>query len=381
MNTIQTNIFILGAGIAGCTAALNLAGFCRVIMIDRNTSPQPRAGESLPPAANNLLKDMGLWEEFCQQQHLPNYGNQSHWGGNDWQETDFLRDPSGHGWHLDRQKFELWLQQKAVQRGSLFLNTTQLKGVEQLANGRWRLHLAREKENITVEADVLIDASGRNPHLAKRLGGERKDLDKLVCGWFLGTDEVQKSLQGLSYIQADEAGWWYTAPTPNGKRILSFHTDSDNTAVEMLRTPEKLLAAIHANQDLEKRVSLVAFRANPNTLHYGTTAAHSAITQPFVGEKWLTVGDAALSFDPLSSQGIFNALYTGLAAAESCYRYLQGQIVDFSEYEQSLFSIFHAYQNHLSQWYSLEKRWQEADFWKRRSLIPTRPVSPTTPSA
>ena len=38
------------------------------------------------------------------------------------------------------------------------------------------------------------------------------------------------------------------------------------------------------------------------------------------------------SFDLLSSQDIFNALYAGLREAENAYRFLRGEIQDFSEY-------------------------------------------------
>ena len=101
-------------------------------------------------------------------------------------------------------------------------------------------------------------------------------------------------------------------------------------------------------------------------LQHGTTAAHSALTQPAAGKAWLAVGDAALSFDPLSSQGIFNALYTGLAAAESVHRFLQSEISSFAEYQEQLEEIRAAYERHLQAWYRSEKRWSEEEFWQGR---------------
>jgi flavin-dependent dehydrogenase len=101
-------------------------------------------------------------------------------------------------------------------------------------------------------------------------------------------------------------------------------------------------------------------------LQHGYTAAHSAITQPAAGNAWLAAGDAALSFDPLSSQGIFNALYTGLAGAESAHRFLRGQISSFAEYQQQLEAIRDAYTRNLQAWYRSEKGWSGEEFWKGR---------------
>jgi flavin-dependent dehydrogenase len=39
--------------------------------------------------------------------------------------------------------------------------------------------------------------------------------------------------------------------------------------------------------------------------------------EPCAGEGFLAAGDAALALDPLASQGLLNALFTGLAAAEA----------------------------------------------------------------
>ena len=138
---MEVDVFILGAGPAGCCVALNLAPFYRTLMIDRNSIPKPRAGESLPPAANPLLRDMGLLDEFRKQGHLPYYGNQSRWGSEHLKEIDFLRDPRGHGWHLDRQEFEIWLRDKAVERGAALLAPAWLAQVEWDEDQRWRIAL------------------------------------------------------------------------------------------------------------------------------------------------------------------------------------------------------------------------------------------------
>jgi len=365
---MEVDVFILGAGPAGCCAALNLAPFYRTLLIDRSSTPKPRAGESLPPAANKLLGDMGLLDEFKRQGHLPYYGNQSRWGSETLQEADFMHDPLGHGWHLDRPVFESWLREKTVERGAALLSPARLVDVAREDPKSWKITVMHGDRCMEIRSLLLLDAGGRTPVLARRLGAARIPSDNLVCGWLIGETCAQTghSEQGFSYIHAAPEGWWYTAPTPGGKRILAFHTRANHPATPWFRSARALLEQAQRIPHLWERLGFELGEQDPGNQLHGYTAANSAMTQPAVGDAWLTVGDAALSFDPLSSQGIFNALYTGLAASESAYRFLQGEISSFSEYQQQLEAIWDAYQKHLQEWYRTETRWSEEEFWKGR---------------
>jgi flavin-dependent dehydrogenase len=90
------------------------------------------------------------------------------------------------------------------------------------------------------------------------------------------------------------------------------------------------------------------------------------VLEPCAGPAWLAAGDAALSFDPLSSQGLLNALFTGLAAAETADGYLSGRNESVTEYVTVVDGIRDAYRGHLAAWYRSETRWPRAPFWCRR---------------
>jgi hypothetical protein len=97
------------------------------------------------------------------------------------------------------------------------------------------------------------------------------------------------------------------------------------------------------------------------------TAAHDSTLIPPVGDGWLAAGDAAQSFDPLSSQGLFHALYTGLSSAEVAERFLSGDASGLGDYAARLAEIDAAYIRNLKDWYGQERRWPEHEFWRRRS--------------
>lgn len=360
---MQVDVLILGAGPAGATAALNLAPGCRTLLLDRQPVPAQRIGESLPPAARRLLTDMGLWETFLAQGHAPCHGNRSLWNGEP-AEQDFLRDPDGHGWHLDRARFEAWLRAKAQERGAALLAPATIKAIEPVSGG-WQVLLATPDRVIQLQTRVVIDACGRASALGKRLGAQRTRQDRLVCGWLYGRDEHVEATDGRSYIEAMPQGWWYSAALPDHRRVLALHTDADLPNARKLRQPGWLLAAATSSPNLGALLARAGFIADGEVR---IAAAHSTVLRPGAGQGWFAVGDAALGFDPLSSQGLFNALYTGLAAAEAYYRHMHDDPRAIEDYRQELARIERAYRHHLDFWYIQETRWPDEAFWQRRHV-------------
>ncbi|HEX7191770.1 MAG TPA: tryptophan 7-halogenase [Thermoanaerobaculia bacterium] len=333
------DVLIVGAGPAGATAALNLAPVRSVAVIERRAEPPARIGESVPPAIRRLLADMGLFDDFVAQGHEPCYANRAVWGDPTPRDFDFLRDPDGHGWHLDRTRFERWLRDVARDRGADIV-VESFDCIERV-HDRWRAG--------SVSARLVIDAGGRAAPFARRTGAQVVNDDRLVAVWTSGRQ--REPSQRLTYVEAARDGWWYTAPLPNGRRVVAFHTDSDLGVPRSLEAFPRELACVLRGFVADQPVAV--------------TAANSATLTPCVGDGWLAAGDAALSFDPLSSQGILNALFTGLAAAEASDRFLDGEPLD--DYANTIAGVRDAYRAHLSTWYGLEQRWPDAPFWLRRS--------------
>ena len=213
------------------TAALNLAPGRRVLLVEREAAPRQRIGESLAPAARRLLADMELWEDFLLQGHAPNHGTLSHWGGAP-AHHDFLRDLDGQGWHLDRARFESWLCAHARRRGACLLSSTQVGVISPKKDG-WEAVLRSEHGTFQVCARAVIDASGRSAMVARQFGARRRRADKLICAWLYGSD--RRAAPELSHVEAEENGWWYSAPLPNRRRVLAFHTDADLFAARAAR--------------------------------------------------------------------------------------------------------------------------------------------------
>ncbi|MEL7114480.1 MAG: FAD-dependent monooxygenase, partial [Pseudomonadota bacterium] len=132
----EVDIAIIGAGPAGAALASALAGAYRVLLIDRWEKPPQKIGESLIPAARRLLRDLHLLDAVAARGYPDYVGNRSYWGSVTAETRDFIRDPDGLGWHLDREDFDLMLRQEAVRRGAHLLAPARLGEVVR-DGGRW----------------------------------------------------------------------------------------------------------------------------------------------------------------------------------------------------------------------------------------------------
>ncbi len=352
------DVIIVGAGPAGATAALNLASFRRVLLVDRWPVPCGRIGESLPGVARRLLADMGLWEGFLGDAHAPRYRHLGSWGADEAVERDTLRDPDGHGWHLDRARFERRLRATAAARGATLLAPARLATLARDGDA-WRVGLDHGGRVAEFRVRLIIDAAGRNSRLPVGRGSRRVADDRLVCAWLRARAPLPA---GTTQIEAEPGGWWYAAPLPGGEALLAFHTDADLPAGRQCHTSGVMLERARHLPMLGKQLQGAAW----HDAAHGYCAAHGAALSPVAGQGWIAVGDAALAFDPLSSQGLFNALYTGLAGAETADRLLSGNPAAAAEYADELGRIRSTYRHHLAAWYDLEQRWADQPFWARR---------------
>ena len=83
------------------------------------------------------------------------------------------------------------------------------------------------------------------------------------------------------------------------------------------------------------------------------------------GPGWIAVGDAAMSWDPLSSLGIYKALDSGLRALESVAGALR-QNTSCAKYTDWSDNVFRHYMVLRNKTYKEQRRWPGSQFWKRR---------------
>jgi flavin-dependent dehydrogenase len=323
---------VIGGGPAGCAAAATLArgGRSVVLHVDRRPHRAFGVGEGAPPGLDRAVDEVFGHGTFETTHHLRSLGNRAAWGSDDLLGTDFMLNPFGTGWHLDRAAFD-----------------ADLLAATEAAGATLRTSL---DDGGPITAPVVIDASGRRADHARHRGARRVATDRLVA--VLTTYErAAGDADATTTVEAVEAGWWYTCPIPRLRRVVAFLTDGDLLADE-LRTGAGF------DRHARRTIHVASLLGRGQPLDPLVVAAGTAHLEPPCGEGWLAAGDAAASFDPLSSQGILTAVLMGSEAARCVddpqpfvtrYR----TIVDHHEAERRAI-------------YQREDRWPTAPFWSRR---------------
>ena len=83
----------------------------------------------------------------------------------------------------------------------------------------------------------------------------------------------------------------------------------------------------------------------------------------------IPAGDATASFDPLSSIGIGHAISSGIHAARIVHASLKSNDDFLSEYMHNVQQNFSEYMLNKKHYYSMEQRWKDKPFWKRRHAV------------
>jgi flavin-dependent dehydrogenase len=350
------DVLVAGGGPAGSAAAIALAqAGRRVVLADAPVADRDRlkVGESLPPAARPLLMDLGLLETVESGGHLRSCATSAAWGSTRLVANDFVFDPNGHGWHLDRQRFDRSLRVVAAGAG-----VDVRVGATASVCGRWvrgwRVGLGDRGE---VHARALVDATGRRAALARAIGARRERSDRLV-GVFGSAPARPGDVDARTLVEAMPDGWWYTALVPGRRRVAVLLSDADLVPPDV-RTPAGFLSALGCTDHIGPLLADGAIEPR-------TEPAHGSRLRPPGGDGWVAVGDAALAFDPLSSQGMTTALYTGLAGARAIDAHLGGHPQALDDYAARIAAIGAAYEQNRLHAYAAEWRWPERPFWARR---------------
>lgn len=363
-----------GGGPAGASVARVLAEAGRaVLVLDAPRRPRPERtphgdfsprgiGESLPGGARPLLRRLGALDLVEQAGHRRSQGVASSWGSPRLEAAhDPARSPYGPGWHLDRARFDALLRTLARESGAELRAARVVRLAPRPDGSGWRIGTA---EGESCEARFLVDATGRTGALARRLGVRRERDTALaaVVAWVRAED----AREARTILEAVPEGWWYSALLPGDERVLAFHGEARDVAA-LRRDPKAWAARLGATRWVREGLdALLADPAEGLLEPLRTTDAAGARLDRFAGENWLAVGDAALAFDPLSSQGLLTAHYSGVLAGEALRAALDGAPDRLHDYAAGIEALRTHYLRHHRDAYRQEDRWPAEPFWSVR---------------
>jgi flavin-dependent dehydrogenase len=356
------DVCIVGAGPAGiaASAVLNQAG-ARVAIINKPEA-FPKANksrwETLSPRIEVILQQLGFEDALKDSCKYNVTAHVSSWGSEEVVWESVIKRPDSGAFIVDRNQFDMSLCAIAAHQGIVFIHANNID-IERNRN-YWSLFIKHPKA-FEISASFLIDAAGYGAPIARRLGAKRIVVDKLVAQWLIfPTDcDTDKTVR----IDALQDGWLFTVAGEK-QRLLCFFTDgkilnpaSKSSIKQMM---EERIAKAPAIRNLLETVSISPI-SNSGVTFAATSTLHRAI-----GEYWLACGDAAQTYDPLSSQGCYQAFLSGCHAGTALIDYHNGSLSAFENYNRLIRTEFIQFLRTLCKQYRLESRWANSAFWKKR---------------
>lgn len=352
------DVAIIGGGPAGSACAGLLAGAKRsVALIERSDYCGTRIGETLPPRARQMLGAVGV-TALHQDGHVPAPGIVTAWGSAVTQSNDFLANPYGNGWHLDRTRFDRMLAARSRAAGATVYEATAVSRCEAIEGG-WQIALRDGACDGALTCRFVIDASGRHDTDIKRHAGRRALHDKLIgIAAFASRGAIEDR---RTLIEASPRGWWYSSLLPDDRHVTVYMTDADTIDLRQSHRLESLQREI-----TDAPLTHARWKTLGSVLEVTASAAMTSRQTLVRGSNWLLAGDAAMTWDPLSGQGVCKALESGIRAADAIDRALDGDARGLDAYGRWTDASFDDYLKTRSMYYRAEQRWPASPFWQRR---------------
>jgi len=307
-------------------------------------------------------------------------GNVSCWGNSAPLVNDFYFTSKGYGLCVDRKYFDSALLATAQAAGAQLYMGASFHGCRRnVQKNHWEIDMVTAGTGTSTHTSkYILDCSGRRATVAFALGIERYHYDNLFAFAQRFVTDSGRDQDTYTRIEACSDGWWYSNKLPSStrhlkqestqqvERVVVFHTDKDSKQAKQAANTQGFVELLAQSPQLAEYVRHAEFK--PVGRVRGAAAGSERLSK-FCGDGWLAVGDAAQSYDPLSSQGIYKALSSGSMAAQMVHYALSDSNKDtffIKRYAQEQTRLWNEYVQQRDHYYTSEQRWSNHLFWTRR---------------
>lgn len=351
------DVAVIGGGPGGSTAAALLAGAGRdVVVLERERFPRFHVGESLLPWNMRIFERLGVVEAL-RGAFIDKWG------------VEFVssRGDLGTTFHFDaaldsrypscfevqRSRFDEILLRNAAARGADVREGVTVTEARRTTEG-WTLGCRGEAgAPPAVKARFLVDASGRDGFMARRLGLREADPSSrraALYAHYKGIPRATGRDAGNIVIVMMRDGWIWFIPFADGTTSVGLVADGESFARTRLSNEEALSEGIRRCPAARER----ARGAERITPVLGASD-WSYVCRGIAGDGYLMVGDAAAFVDPVFSSGVLLAMTSAEAAAgllEEALGSGRPSRARWSAYERDLLSHAATYRRMVDLFYS-----------------------------
>ncbi len=323
------DVIVIGGGPGGSTAA-TLVGEKghRVLLLERDKSPQFKVGESLMPATYWTFQRLGVLEKL-KDSHFPEKYSVQFYSSSGKASAPFYfyrNDPheSSMTWQVLRSEFDQMLLENAEKKGAEVRRGVSVHEVlfdgERAVGVRAKLADGRVEE---LSAKVVVDSTGQSALISRKLkiNTIEPTLKKAsIFTHFEGGIRDEGIDEGATLILHTESkdSWFWSIPLPYDRVSVGVVGDLGYLLQDRRRSDGTLSHQAIFDEELAKCPALRPRLADAKQLFpVKVTTDFSYRANRMAGDGWVLVGDAFGFLDPVYSSGLFLALKSGEMAADT----------------------------------------------------------------
>lgn len=168
-----------------------------------------------------------------------------------------------------------------------------------------------------ITAPVIVGADGDKSLVRKTLLNDNTSAKTYAVGlraYYEGiTWPNEDQFIELHFLEETLPGYFWIFPLPNGMANIGVGIPSDVVRSKKINLREQMLAAIKNNPAIAPRFANATLKGKIQ----GWGLPMAGEKEVLSGNNFMLTGDAAALIDPFSGEGIGNALYSGMLAAEA----------------------------------------------------------------
>jgi geranylgeranyl reductase family protein len=310
---LSADVAVVGGGPAGAAAAITLAHLGRdVVLVDKAQFPRDKCcGDGLTAGALRLLQGLGLDPATVDS----------------WQPVSdvVVRSPSGHEavFPLPRDHGLFAAVARRLDLDSALLDVARSAGVKVL-DGHGLLDARNADDRIVLDVDGIGSLQARYAVGADGMWSPlRKALGATTPGYLGEWHAFRQYFAGVSPAAARDLFVWFepdllpgyawSFPLPDGRANVGFGIQRGGK-VARVQDMKQLWPAILDRPHVRE---VLGASARPESPHKAWPIPARVDSTRLTSGRALFVGDAAYATDPMTGEGIGQALLTGIVAAHS----------------------------------------------------------------
>lgn len=302
------DVLICGAGPAGATATLALGNSgLKVALLDKDIFPRDKTcGDALAPYISKVLTTINpaytqALEAFIQKENV----NVCRIVAPNNKVLDLRFNETG--FICTRLLFDNFLFELASSLPNVTVfQTTAVTGV-QTSEEAVVIHIADER---SIEAKLLIGCDGAHSIINKKLAGTIPDMKHhsgAVRAYYKNVTDIPKGTLELHFLKEIIPGYFWIFPLQNNMANVGLGIPSNSIAARKINLRKEMLRIIENHPTIKDRFAQA--ERSGDIKGFGLPLGSRRV--PISGNRFMLCGDAASLIDPVTGEGIGQAMISG----------------------------------------------------------------------